>query len=147
MGLIWIPRLATGIDWQDNQHKELFVRINDLIDAMPQKKGKGDLVVLFDFLDDYVKEHFRNEEVAMSRFKYPAEGLHKGQHKEFVDNIIYLKQRFEDEDDSGLEMEARKLLADWFFNHIQKIDKQLGDFLLVNLKHSVSNLGGVKFAT
>lgn len=27
-------------------------------------------------------------------------------------------------------IEARKLLADWFYQHIQKVDRELGGFLL-----------------
>ncbi|MBI5644147.1 MAG: hemerythrin family protein [Deltaproteobacteria bacterium] len=129
MSLIWAPNLTTGIDWQDNQHKELFKKINALIDAMNQGKAGDEIGGLFSFLDNYVREHFRNEETAMDKHKYPDSAGHKGQHKKFIDNIKFIKDEFQKENAHKNIIEARKLLADWFFEHIAKIDKKLGDFL------------------
>ncbi|MBI5453674.1 MAG: hemerythrin family protein [Deltaproteobacteria bacterium] len=134
MALIWTTSLATGIEWQDNQHKELFNRINSLIDAMNSGVAAGEVSGLFKFLDTYVRDHFRNEEVAMDKQRYPDAVSHKEQHKKFIENMTRLKNEYQKEQAHKLIIEARKLLADWFYEHIAKVDKKLGEFLIHNSK-------------
>lgn len=40
MQMLWDSKLAVGVDKIDNQHKELFNRMNSLMDAMKEGKGK-----------------------------------------------------------------------------------------------------------
>ena len=42
MGMNWDNNLATGINSIDNQHKELFDRINQLLLAMKEGKAKDE---------------------------------------------------------------------------------------------------------
>lgn len=133
-GLVWTQNIATGVDWQDAEHRILFERINRLIDAMQAGKGREELSGLFKFLDDYVKTHFRNEESAMDKYDYPEARYHRMEHNKFIDNILYLKYEFNREAYGGSVAEARKLLADWFYDHIARIDKKLGAFLLDKMK-------------
>ncbi|MBI4948709.1 MAG: hemerythrin family protein [Deltaproteobacteria bacterium] len=130
MALIWTASLATGIAWQDNQHKELFNKINALIDAMNSGVAADEVGGLFRFLDTYVRDHFRNEEVAMDKLKYTDTISHKGQHKKFIENMGRLKNEYQKEKSHQLIVDARKLLADWFYEHIAKVDKKLGEFLI-----------------
>lgn len=43
MAIEWTDELATGVNKIDNQHKELFKRINNLLDACNQGKGKDEV--------------------------------------------------------------------------------------------------------
>lgn len=130
MALIWTTALATGIEWQDNQHKELFNKINVLIDAMSRGVATDEAGGLFRFLDTYVRDHFHNEEAAMDKQRYPEAVSHKEQHKKFIENMTRLKNEYHKEMAHKQIIDARKLLADWFCEHIAKIDKKLGEFLV-----------------
>jgi len=54
----WTQNLSIGVAEIDNQHKELFKRINNLLDAISQGKGKQELFAVLEFLEDYSKFHF-----------------------------------------------------------------------------------------
>ena len=62
MAIEWTEDLATGVNKIDNQHKELFKRINNLLEACNQGRGKNEVEKVIKFLDDYVIIHFSEEE-------------------------------------------------------------------------------------
>ncbi|MBI5344510.1 MAG: hemerythrin family protein [Deltaproteobacteria bacterium] len=133
MALIWTPALLTGLDWQDNQHKDLFAKINEFIDAMNKGMAQDDLTGVFTFLGNYVRTHFKQEEAAMDKHSYPERTSHLALHKTFMDNIGVLQEGLKkQEDKQRLAIQARKLLADWFFEHVSKTDKKLGGFLVAH---------------
>ncbi|NLY30396.1 MAG: hemerythrin, partial [Firmicutes bacterium] len=77
MAIKWTPNLAVGIEKIDEQHKVLFERINALIEACNQGKGKDTVADLITFLKDYVVFHFRDEQQIMLNYKYPQYEQHK----------------------------------------------------------------------
>jgi hemerythrin len=130
MAIEWTQDLATGIDWQDNQHKELFVKVNSLIEAMKTGKGKEEVVKVFKFLDDYVIFHFGNEQKAMEKFNYNEYSSHKSQHQKFISTISDLKKQLETSVvSSAVVIKTQSIVVDWLKNHIGKVDKVLGAFL------------------
>lgn len=62
MILNWDNSLSVGNDNIDNQHKELFYRLNKLLEAMKEGKGKSEVINTLDFLEVYVIKHFNYEE-------------------------------------------------------------------------------------
>lgn len=130
MAIEWTKDLATGVDEIDDQHKELFKRINRLLDACHQGRGKEEIDDLMRFLSDYVVDHFGTEERLMDRYDYPESLSHRSQHENF-------KERFSDLREDLLRSGERlvtiigtnQLLGDWWINHIGKVDKALGAFL------------------
>jgi hemerythrin len=50
----WSESLSVGNAVIDNQHKELFDRINDLVAAIKQKTCKYKIGDVIKFLDDYI---------------------------------------------------------------------------------------------
>lgn len=134
MAIEWTDDLATGVAQIDGQHKELFRRINGLLEACRQGRGKVEVERVIRFLEDYVLEHFSDEESYMTRFSYPAYASHKAQHLEFMDNFFALKTSFET-DGAGVHIvvKTNHLVVDWLKNHIRRTDKALGDFLKVAL--------------
>ncbi len=130
MAIEWTQDLATGIGWQDNQHKELFTKINSLMEAMKTGKGKDEIVKLFKFLDDYTVLHFGNEERTMEKLNYNEYSSHKSQHKNFISNLSDLKKQLETAVvPVAVVVKTQSMLVDWLKNHISKVDKVLGAFL------------------
>ena len=65
MSIVWTPKLSVGVDRIDEQHKIWFEKADELFEAGKQKRAKEYIVTMFDFLDDYTKQHFRDEEAYM----------------------------------------------------------------------------------
>lgn len=57
MILNWDNSFSVGEKNIDNQHKELFYRLNKLLEAMKQGKGKSEVINTLDFLEEYVIRH------------------------------------------------------------------------------------------
>ena len=128
--LKWTEDLSTGIGVIDDQHKELFKRVNSLLSSMSQGKGKEQVAAVLGFLSDYVVTHFGTEEQYMGAHGYPGLQAHKGEHASYVEKLSRLRERFDREGQSSLlAIESQRLLVDWWLNHIGKTDKALGAFL------------------
>lgn len=61
-GFVWEKKYETGIEKIDFQHREIFVRINNLQIAIYNNIVKDEIHKLERFLADYIDEHFELEE-------------------------------------------------------------------------------------
>lgn len=130
MAINWTEDLRVGVDTIDNQHKELFNRINNLLDACTHGKGSEEVKRTLNFLSDYVITHFGTEERLMARYNYPDYASHKEKHEKFNKEFAELKMRIQKEATGLLTtLGTNHLLIDWWLNHIGKVDKELGAFL------------------
>lgn len=130
MTIEWNKSLATGIEWQDKHHKELFRRMKALIDAMEVGLGKEEVGKLFKFLDDYFVVHFEAEEQAMNKYNYPGSVYHIKEHTEFIERMSRLKQECEYGVTTTAVIKIKREVVDWFINHIGDVDKKLGSYIL-----------------
>ena len=130
MAIQWTEELATGVSVIDNQHKELFVRINTLLDACSRGRGKEELGRVIQFLEDYVITHFSEEEMRMKQHAYPDYASHKALHEEFIRNFKDLREQFiTDGPAVYVVIKTNHVVVDWLTAHIKKVDKALGSFL------------------
>ena len=130
MGIEWTNDLSVGIEEIDDQHKELFHKINDLLDACNQGKGKETVGKLIDFLGGYVVEHFQCEEANMKKYNYPEMGSHQIHHVQFIQSFGELKARFEAEGPGAhIVILTNRVVVGWLNSHIRNVDRQLGAYL------------------
>jgi hemerythrin len=130
MAIDWTEDLATGISEIDAQHKELFKRINGLLEACNRGQGRSEVGKTLSFLEEYVLVHFTTEENIMTARFYPGYDEHKVQHAHFISNLGTLKQQFAQEGPSvHLILLTNHTVVDWLRNHIRKLDRDLGAFL------------------
>ncbi|MFZ2197483.1 MAG: bacteriohemerythrin [Thermodesulfovibrionales bacterium] len=131
----WTEDLSTGIEKIDEQHRELFEKINDLVAAVRQSVCKYKISDVIRFLEDYVVFHFGEEENYMLQFGYPGYQSHKAQHQKFIENFNELKKelpKLEGGKKPGsydLSVWTNQVVVDWILDHIARTDKQLGEFL------------------
>jgi hemerythrin len=126
----WTQDLSVSVNKIDNQHKELFKRINDMIYTMTQSNARVEISKVMIYLESYAMSHFSMEEEYMSTHEYPGSQLHKTQHKEFVDTFNDFKKAYDEKQrTSHLAMKFQSWLCDWWVNHIASMDKDLGAFL------------------
>lgn len=130
MAIYWSEDLATGVQIIDDQHKELFSRINALLDACSVGRGKEEVGKVLQFLEEYVASHFSEEETRMQQYGYPGQAYHKSQHDEFRANFADLKKTFDAEGPGVfIVIKTNRVVVDWLSAHIRRVDKALGAFL------------------
>lgn len=131
----WTEDLSVGVEAIDNQHKELFNRINSLVDAIKQHICKHKISGVIQFLEDYIQIHFDEEERYMLKYEYPEYQFHKAQHEHFKKEFSALKTeliKIEGGAKPGayeLSVATNQVVVDWILDHITRIDKQFGKFL------------------
>ena len=134
----WKENLATGVNEIDNQHKELFRRINKLFTVCQHGQcnvlyGKNEVIKTMLFLEEYVHIHFSSEEFLQLNNKYPEYKNHKSEHTQFMEYFFDLKTLYTDQGSSEIFLhQLNSLLVDWLTQHIHKVDKAFADFLRKN---------------
>ncbi len=130
MAVEWSENLAVGDPMIDNQHKELFVRFNQLLDACQNRKGREEIGGMLKFLDDYVIFHFGEEEKLMNREVYPDRESHKAQHRHFSRQLAELRETMALRGPAlDLVVTTNQALIQWIVMHIKDMDVRFGAFL------------------
>lgn len=130
MAIEWKKDLEIGIDEIDNQHKELFKRINDLFTACSEQRGKQEVGHTLDFLCSYVHEHFSYEEKYQKKYNYPEYPSHAKIHSDFLKKVDDLKKEYDSEGPTiGFTIKFNKTVVDWLINHIGRVDKKFGEYV------------------
>jgi len=133
----WTEDLSVGVEKIDSQHRELFIRINDLVAAIKQSTCKYKIGDVVKFLDDYIVFHFSEEELFMQKYSYPGFPQHKEEHRKFLENFQKLKKelpKLEGGKKPGsydLSVEVNQMVVDWILDHIKEKDKKFGAYLKV----------------
>ena len=129
----WTEDLSVGVEEIDSQHKELFRRIHNLVEAI--KKGECKFVIdgVIQFLEEYAAHHFSEEEGLMVRNGYPEYLGHKAQHALYLKSLADLKELAAQPRAQGssyeLSVTTSQVVVDWIVAHIARVDKKLGEFL------------------
>lgn len=124
----WTDKIAVGVNVFDNQHKQLIAIINELHEAMKERRAKDVLSGIFLKLETYTKTHFNHEITVLKSSGYPDLPEHETQHKLLIEKLVELRQKF----DSGslfVSTETMNFLKDWLVNHIMGHDKKYSGFL------------------
>ena len=129
----WTEDLAVGITKIDEQHRELFKRIHNLLLAIREHRCKAEIDETIRFLDDYARFHFSEEEKRMEETGYTGLQEHRLQHAIYLKNITKLKQQSSLPRESGMSYElsvtANQIVVDWIVAHIMKTDMLFGAYL------------------
>ncbi len=135
MILNWDNSFSVGEKNIDNQHKELFYRLNKLLESMKQGKGKNEVINTLDFLEEYVIKHFEYEEEIQKKNNYPKFNVQHKQHEEFKKELKELRKVFETTGVSSLfVINTQQKMVKWCKDHIMNLDMELGEFLMNKIK-------------
>jgi hemerythrin len=130
MAIEWQEDLATGIEVIDEQHKGIFARFAEFKAACDEGSAKEDIVKLLLFLEDYTRDHFRDEEEALQDAGYPELSAQKDAHKMFLNEISDLKRKIGEDGPAMQEiLEMKRLLIRWLIQHIKHLDMAYVDLL------------------
>jgi len=130
MPIVWTPDLSVGVKHIDDQHKIWFEKANELFEAGKEQRAKENINKLIDFLDEYTKQHFRDEEAYMEEIRYPEIDAQKKAHASFVNELAKLKDDYNKGGGNILViLNANKIVINWLTNHIRIMDKKIGEYV------------------
>lgn len=130
MPIEWKPYLATHVDEVDEQHKELFSKVNDLFEAAKKHKAIDEFPKTMAFLEAYASFHFSTEERCFEEHGYPLTKEHAARHAEFIANITTIKAEVTRNGVTATTIIAmNKMIVDWLINHVGGSDRAFGEFL------------------
>ncbi|MDK2968724.1 MULTISPECIES: bacteriohemerythrin [Lacrimispora] len=125
----WTQNLSVGITMIDDQHKMWFEKAEALFDAGKNNKAKEYVGELLDFLDDYTKKHFADEEVYMQKIHYPGYAEQKQAHTAFIARLTKLRNDYKTSGGNLLViLNANQMVLEWLTKHISNMDKKIGEY-------------------
>ena len=131
MTYMWKAEYATGNTEIDEQHKQLFKAVNDLISACSSGQGHDVLDPTIKFLVDYTVKHFADEEKLQQQYQYPDFTNHKKLHENFKTTVLKLTKELQEGGTSTVLVgKVNSTIGNWLVNHIQREDKKVADHIL-----------------
>jgi len=130
--LKWSPDLSVGVPEIDDQHKLLADRANLLFEKLP---GSSPELVLdaFSFFESFIATHFETEASYMDSpagAAYKNAPSHKAIHERFLNEFREYRQEMEQgATDQYFVFELTRWITDWYTEHINTVDKELGEAL------------------
>ena len=124
----WNDTLSVNLKAIDRQHQHLIQLINDLHQAMKQRKANDILSHIIEELSQYAQEHFMTEEKLFIKHGYPQKTTHINEHNQFIDQVVDFKHSF-NTGRATLSLDIMNFLNQWLLDHIRKSDKAYAPFL------------------
>ena len=126
----WDDSYLVGVSRIDEEHKQLFITVNSLIDAIENGAGKEDLKKVLEFLIQYTVSHFNDEEEVQRKSGYPNFENHRKIHEKFKKTALELAAEAEKNGSSeALVKEVKRKIGDWLVTHVTGEDAKIGKFL------------------
>ncbi|MBN1408764.1 MAG: hemerythrin family protein [Calditrichaceae bacterium] len=128
--VIWSKMYSMNVPYIDNQHKKLFVHMNELYSVLKDNNAEGSIFQKLNDFIHYSELHFKDEEDILELIEYPQAKLRR--HKRIHDNIIEQEYKLNDQllkgDESGL-YNLECFLNSWVIRHILVNDKEFQPYL------------------
>lgn len=131
--MLWKDKYALGVATVDEQHRELFSRVEAFVTTLRSSTAWEEKVQrvneTLEFMKAYVVEHFRDEEAYQQQIGYPGYQTHKKTHDGMVRYVLAVSEEYERGGCSEQLMQqfAGKLLA-WLINHVADDDQRIADY-------------------
>jgi hemerythrin len=118
---------GTTVAFCDEQHQELFNRVNALNTAVSggERPAIGNCL---DNLIEYVVKHFQDEEALMEKKGYADLASHRVVHADLVNTCVELQTKFH-ANEAEVGVDTLTFIKDWLDNHIPIIDRKYGPVL------------------
>ncbi|MDC7232736.1 MAG: bacteriohemerythrin [Spirochaetales bacterium] len=130
VGIDWSDLLSVGISKMDDEHKELFTRINNLLVGLLGMDDDHDVATLVSRINEYIEYHFRDEEKMLASYNYPELEEHKKLHAIYEHEFDLIEQRLKaGEFDANLLIEIQDKIINWLLDHIARVDKKYGVYI------------------
>lgn len=128
MAGLWKEEYKVGIDKIDEQHRQLFDKIEQLLEiakSSDRNSNKQKCMEIIDFLVDYTVFHFDTEEALQREKKYVSYAQHIRIHMDFKNTVqVYKEMLSRDFTAKTLKSFIGTMLA-WLVNHVCVCDRKI----------------------
>lgn len=118
---LWTSALSTGVTSMDEEHRGLFMLVNELHEARTADISRADTARVISRLKEYATIHFMHEEALMDRMQFPDSEDHREMHRTFVQKVLDIEDRHA-QGERALPAEILDFLKDWLVSHIAEQD-------------------------
>lgn len=133
--MIWKDKYELGVHIIDEQHKELFRRVDAFVQTLRSSATWEEKVKkvneTLEFMNGYVVEHFRDEEEYQKKIGYPGYEEHKKIHDNMVNYVVKVTEEYEKSgyNEQLMQQFGGKLLS-WLINHVAAQDQRIADYAI-----------------
>ena len=125
MALIqWKKEFSVGVTKLDDQHKKILKIVNQCIGQQCSTQNEREIEEILDFLQNYIKEHFKTEEEYMLKHQYSGYEEQRNEHNQFIDRLFEAQKEYLIHG-RVTSVNIFNFVWDWFSQHILILDKQL----------------------
>ena len=121
--MTWNESYSVKVPELDDQHKQLFILINELHEAMKAGQARSMMAKVLDRLIQYTRLHFSEEEEMLASVSYAEFVSHVAQHRGFTERVEKFAREFR-VGNVIITIEVMNFLQDWLVNHIMKVDRK-----------------------
>ncbi len=124
----WQDKWLTGDTRIDTDHKDMLLIINNIHDAVEMDGSRESVLVILKSLVKLTYEHFSFEECLMIVTEYPESVAHMDEHQNLhsIANILAYNIEISNQE---IVLDTINFFEDWFIDHIENMDAELGRFL------------------
>ena len=130
--IVWDESLSVDGGEIDEDHRRLVDLFNILAHAVAEGNAADYIEALLEELISCTIWHFRHEERLMVLYKYEGIQQHKDEHRDLIESVRELQQKFHKEN-RLLTSGDIEYLEEWLTAHIIGQDMKLGYFLMNEL--------------
>jgi len=128
MAVEWNQSMTTGVELVDNRNREFFQHVNNLREAIDQKKSRPEIGRILDSLGRFLMRHFAEEELCMEKHHCPAAEANKEAHEELLSKFDVFRERYSEHGSNPTMVDHYcDTLSRWLVKHVTEIDTQLRD--------------------
>lgn len=120
--LEWKDDYSVDVKILDDQHKQMFATINELLEAINTNTPKERMKSIIDNLIKYKLFHFETEEKYFKEFNYDGAEEHIAKHHEFNEKLNALIAKHS-EVSLEFAFELIDFLEDWLISHLMIMDQ------------------------
>jgi len=119
--LLWKEEYSVKVKEIDEQHKILFLTINNLIKEINTMPSQEKVKEIVGEIVKYKSDHFATEEKYFKLFNYEEAELHIQAHAQFASSLQELIKKFGD-DTIGFSFALVDFLENWLIDHLMNMD-------------------------
>lgn len=119
----WNDSFSVGNVLMDAHHRIFFQMIKEFSE-LPDKNNREAIKKRIEFLLEYAAMHLGAEERLMLKANYPELDGHKAVHDAFVQELISVKNSFDNDPTSVSADKILQIMQDWLVTHIMGSDKR-----------------------
>lgn len=142
--MLWRDKYKVGVPLIDEQHEELFNRVNNFIEVIRTGDSWESKIQsvneTLEFMKMYVVEHFHDEEEYQQKVAYPKAAEHKNVHNSMVNYVLDFSSEYEKSgyNEKLIKQFAGKLLS-WLINHVVTEDQNIANYVMKKKSEHITN--------